>query len=337
MLQFIRHVLSFLLLSPLFQYISCCSLSETCGNESLYFVKFQYISCCSLSSFLLNRLSTLDSFNTSHVVVYLYQHLLLLPARQFQYISCCSLSINGLWNNSTHCVSIHLMLQFIHIQHRLKALFLLVSIHLMLQFIQRSRHLLSARILSFNTSHVVVYLTCLLKLSLSKPRFNTSHVVVYPEMILHLEHIDISFNTSHVVVYLETYSSNLVESMFQYISCCSLSDFFYLTSHTIIWFQYISCCSLSILILQCLILFHCFNTSHVVVYLLMGCIPLYGEFVSIHLMLQFILSFFNLHRHFGLFQYISCCSLSGNRTWHVAAGSAVSIHLMLQFIKNVII
>ena len=159
----------------------------------------------------------------------------------------------------------------------------------------------------FNTSHVVVYLTCLLKLSLSKPRFNTSHVVVYPEMILHLEHIDISFNTSHVVVYLETYSSNLVESMFQYISCCSLSDFFYLTSHTIIWFQYISCCSLSILILQCLILFHCFNTSHVVVY----------PATELGMSPQGV-----------RFQYISCCSLSRMSLYNISC-SWVSIHLML--------
>ena len=135
MLQFIRHVLSFLLLSPLFQYISCCSLSETCGNESLYFVKFQYISCCSLSSFLLNRLSTLDSFNTSHVVVY--------------QVSC-------LTDYPHWIVSIHLMLQFIFIS--------------------------------------ICYFS-----------------------------LHDSFNTSHVVVYQSTACGITAPTVFQYISCCSLS------------------------------------------------------------------------------------------------------------------
>ena len=37
-------------LVPLFQYISCCSLSLWCLFNCDYELKFQYISCCSLSN-----------------------------------------------------------------------------------------------------------------------------------------------------------------------------------------------------------------------------------------------------------------------------------------------
>ena len=105
-----------------------------------------------------------ESFNTSHVVVYLRDllffvlhifsfntsHVVVYPANYykyavstvlFQYISCCSLS----------CI--------IHQRNRLFS--------------------------SFNTSHVVVYLCdCAVELY-SEIGFNTSHVVVYRDFVLH--------------------------------------------------------------------------------------------------------------------------------------------------------
>ena len=119
----------------------------------------------------------------------------------------------------------------------------------------------------------------------------------------------VSFNTSHVVVYLGQMYFSLVDFQFQYISCCSLSwhglaPYIYPegfnTSHVVVYhinfrfrrfpksFQYISCCSLS----------H-FNLSSI-------CL----KKVSIHLMLQFILSYTLEMLAQYAFQYISCCSLS---------------------------
>ena len=79
-----------------------------------------------------------------------------------------------------------------------------------------------------------------------------------------------------------------IETMFQYISCCSLSTspiFFTIkltrfnTSHVVVYlrfpnpkfnyagsFQYISCCSLSLIVEHITLKKLSFNTSHVVVY-----------------------------------------------------------------------
>ena len=55
----------------MFQYISCCSLSEKERDIQIKSDMFQYISCCSLSRRLLQLPLYYDCFNTSHVVVYL--------------------------------------------------------------------------------------------------------------------------------------------------------------------------------------------------------------------------------------------------------------------------
>ena len=75
-----------------FQYISCCSLSMLFLSDMKYSIKFQYISCCSLSIRLQNFQIHSYSFNTSHVVVYPYLPFNKIPLEMFQYISCCSLS-----------------------------------------------------------------------------------------------------------------------------------------------------------------------------------------------------------------------------------------------------
>ena len=54
----------------LFQYISCCSLS----NPTEFYYKYEF------------------RFNTSHVVVYPKSDKTIEEFRRFQYISCCSLS-----------------------------------------------------------------------------------------------------------------------------------------------------------------------------------------------------------------------------------------------------
>ena len=96
--------------------------------------------------------------------------------------------------------------------------------------------------------------------------FNTSHVVVYP-----LKKGSVcwwwSFNTSHVVVYPDRKRAAAELAMFQYISCCSLSEKERDIQIKSDMFQYISCCSLSRRLLQLPLYYDCFNTSHVVVYL----------------------------------------------------------------------
>ena len=78
-------------------------------------------------------------------------------------------------------------------------------------------------------------------------------------------------------------------SVFQYISCCSLSASDRAAPMGAAPFQYISCCSLSE-----------YKKQH----------PEKFEDVSIHLMLQFIKAVGEDGLYFVKFQYISCCSLS---------------------------
>ena len=218
--------------------------------------------------------------------------------------------------------------------------------------------------------------------------FNTSHVVVYPFLYF----FEISLTQFQ---YISCCSLSQKEQLFQYISCCSLSicnrrenkvaivsihlmlQFIpnpplphpkskgFNTSHVVVYlvlvcglnlmsvFQYISCCSLSLERGELVEADISFNTSHVVVYLHGKHSVNVHESVSIHLMLQFI--FLENYRNWPLwlFQYISCCSLSFFlfrktsrlicfNTSHVVVYRCkdsgrcvyvrVSIHLMLQFI-----
>ena len=80
--------------------------------------------------------------------------------------------------------------------------------------------------LNFNTSHVVVYPVFFIQISSLLYDFNTSHVVVYPSSISTLNSLKFNFNTSHVVVYQDVVGLRAHAEIFQYISCCSLSNAF---------------------------------------------------------------------------------------------------------------
>ena len=150
-----------------------------------------------------------------------------------------------------------------------------------------------------------------MKILLDKINFNTSHVVVYPKASLMPAHSSLDFNTSHVVVYQWSFSSTEIpfcisihlmlqfigkqvgqlkkKTIFQYISCCSLSFFSSQVFRRTFLFQYISCCSLS----------KCpeFIKASDLGFQYISCCSLsiiftynnYIFLISIHLMLQFIL------------------------------------------------
>ena len=97
---------------------------------------------------------------------------------------------------------------------------------------------------------------------------------------------------------------------FQYISCCCLSDFSYWHALLCLVFQYISCCCLSLPKFFKLRVIFSFNTSHVVVYRRKKSGETYPCKVSIHLMLLFIYEASAMGTTKTVFQYISCCCLS---------------------------
>ena len=206
----------------MFQYISCCCLSEIATSKLTTPQEFQYISCCCLSRRHHRQPLLFLRFNTSHVVVYLYLHVV-----HFFLI----------------LVSIHLMLLFIHIcevipakrksfntshvvvyqrgKTRKRALENGFNTSHVVVYRERIAETMGAE--RFNTSHVVVYRrlkSCLLHKSQS---FNTSHVVVYQGLCLSAILVQDSFNTSHVVVYLQGLVPRFLQGTFQYISCCCLS------------------------------------------------------------------------------------------------------------------
>ena len=83
----------------------------------------------------------------------------------------------------------------------------------------------------FNSVFVFQYISCCSLSAINKYKlkaqlgFNTSHVVVYLQHCVLFLILIYCFNTSHVVVYHNfTQSSNNLSLMFQYISCCSLSN-----------------------------------------------------------------------------------------------------------------
>ena len=184
-------------------------------------------------------------FNTSHVVVYPCIMLDMVSNTVFQYISCCSLSMKTLLLGfPSSVVSIHLMLQFINIiviGFNSILLFQYISCCSLSQFADEA----AKESRCFNTSHVVVYLPGVGQQRFYHKGFNTSHVVVYLLSLLKKRIRFLCFNTSHVVVYPPAFTISIALSMFQYISCCSLSVYlsFFHALHG--KFQYISCCSLS--------------------------------------------------------------------------------------------
>ena len=165
-----------------------------------------------------------------------------------------------------------------------------------------------------------------------KPKFQyisccslSINVTAYDNMVLAFQYISCCSLSMRPLI------TEYLTHEFQYISCCSLSNprNFSVTSSFL--FQYISCCSLSLKTLCATQEGHCFNTSHVVVYLIRIILCYQLVQVSIHLMLQFIDNNSGQDKELYLFQYISCCSLSCSKH-SGTSGKFVSIHLMLQFI-----
>ena len=311
MLQFISSLTSQITCAHGFNTSHVVVYPEEPENAKLESALFQYISCCSLSI----------CFQPLHKLVSRFQYISCCslsyrmaphrrPLQQFQYISCCSLSNYCQQYLLNKDVSIHLMLQFINHIHRYFRFPMFVSIHLMLQFIEFY--------LCIASNHFC---------------FNTSHVVVYRRLAVCQCLLFLSFNTSHVVVYLQHSTSRPDKIQFQYISCCSLSNFRKKWAVTISQFQYISCCSLSLNPSFTPPINLCFNTSHVVVYHETGHnMKGWLIIVSIHLMLQFISGFFCRTTSKDISFNTSHVVVYPFSPAHKPHKISVSIHLMLQFI-----
>ena len=233
---------------------------------------------------------------------------IILVAQLFQYISCYCLSnsVHRVW--TAHNISIHLMLLFIQIPASGSSSPLLfqyiscyclskgtqqevwhaeISIHLMLLFINNdmSKHC-RRQIISI---HLMLLFICIaLSDQLIPDRFQ--YISCYCLSFLFWRKIqpDCDFNTSHVTVYRRHFIQSIKLSEFQYISCYCLSP---------------------IPNLKTLLIIH-FNTSHVTVYRDSGRPKENYLFISIHLMLLFIINQRVKELRLALFQYISCYCLS---------------------------
>ena len=161
----------------------------------------------------------------------------------------------------------------------------------MLLFIKTHKTLKSNCITSFNTSHVVIYLSNSDIPLLIAVGFNTSHVVIYQNSSQFIDSGLPRFNTSHVVIYQEAQSRTngkklvSIHLMLLFITVAiSVRPVFlrFNTSHVVIyrkdtgraWYFKVS-----------------FNTSHVVIYPKSKVKCIVCTMVSIHLMLLFILDY----------------------------------------------
>ena len=162
----------------------------------------------------------------------------------FQYISCYSLSYLHSRQNAFFVSFQYISCYSLSQQTTIRTMQASVSIHLMLLFI--SRQYQEAQYLLDVSIHLML---------------------LFIQFLASYDELEISFNTSHVTLYLER-ASDFVDTMtlFQYISCYSLSPDSIKKLSTFLMFQYISCYSLS-------------SSSHPMMNL---------KLVSIHLMLLFI-------------------------------------------------
>ena len=246
MLQFIAMLISLFVKLPVFQYISCCSLSSLFLHGYFATQLFQYISCCSLSAELAEYY---------------------IKRFGFQYISCCSLSIIAdvsaiRWKgfNTSHVVVYQncnhwsgQMLCCFNTSHvvvyrslpKVLRIYIIVSIHLMLQFI-------IVKCFALSLFHWFQYISCC---SLSPIIYRQSG---YPAGFQYISCCSLSapqalfqsfqrgFNTSHVVVYLFL---PVVNNRSYHVSIHLMLQFIFVQGKErrfLLQFQYISCCSLSI-------------------------------------------------------------------------------------------
>ena len=157
MLLFIFATLSDSAVMPMFQYISCYSLSSI---HSLCFsgrILFQYISCYSLSLFFA-KIKTKIFYVSIHLMLLFIRNNSYYPMYEpwFQYISCYSLSERSFRPGKCYHVSIHLMLLFI-----IKASNEFVKMakfqYISCYSLSKGRWNLNLRMMRFNTSHVTLY------------------------------------------------------------------------------------------------------------------------------------------------------------------------------------
>ena len=227
-------------------------------------------------------------FNTSHVVVYLdaYKYTYVEPSFNTSHVvvyRIVLLNISQVHSrfNTSHVVVYRTGVYYILERKR-------VSIHLMLQFIRCNSHAF--------TSFIAVSIHLMLQfISPLLLRFWT------PCRFQYISCCSLSTEINYIAI---------GNRGFQYISCCSLSQPIIKELLCRLEFQYISCCSLSVNIFVKNSYFCSFNTSHVVVYLLVAFSKQVYNLVSIHLMLQFIGEKIEKIVPDDSFQYISCCSLS---------------------------
>ena len=188
---------------------------------------------------------------------------------------------------TTEYISIHLMLLFIDVNE------ILFGPYVLFQYI--SCYCLSMIGLAKGDDHPVFqYISCYClsastaSASTISSNFNTSHVTVYQWYYDSRLFTFIDFNTSHVTVYLLGSAFAPFFFAFQYISCYCLSRKYKIVLYFSLYF----------------------NTSHVTVYLkhVLSCKT--RLYISIHLMLLFIINPLQDIRIVVGFQYISCYCLS---------------------------
>ena len=186
----------------------------------------------------------------------------------------------------------------------------------------------------FNTSHVTLYRARGFKGKNGKARFNTSHVTLYRKQPCVDSGRNKSFNTSHVTLYREKDKCKPdMDTMFQYISCYSLSSVFWPDSR--------KGKSVSIHLMLLFIggntepkiaIPVCFNTSHVTLYQVIERLQKDGY-------VRFNTSHVTLYRIIGRGErkYNRCFNTSHVTLYRICPLNRhipvwVSIHLMLLFI-----
>ena len=165
--------------SPMFQYISCYSLSQ---YLSLLETKL-LVSIHLMLLFIPDHIAWDEwekCFNTSHVTLYPGVFTLLCTKTKFQYISCYSLSIRDggikMSKNKFQYISCYSLSTKDWYKHRENFMFQYISCY-SLSPCTRPPFPLSH---SFNTSHVTLYPLPFQLSKVTRRCFNTSHVTLYP-------------------------------------------------------------------------------------------------------------------------------------------------------------
>ena len=146
-------------------------------------IAFQYISCCSLSQTYLRIALCFRRFNTSHVVVYLfYGHYFRKCINRFNtsHVVVYPISVSPRQRRNRCFNTSHVVVY----PERTKGKMAYIGFNTSHVVVYPCNNLLiTAHVRCFNTSHVVVYPSCPTLILFVYTRFNTSHVVVYRESL----------------------------------------------------------------------------------------------------------------------------------------------------------